>query len=258
MELDDFRKDFKRKVCEEVDLCSEGMGRFLIQTPFTFDDGDHLKIVLKKDEKDNWILTDEGHTFMHLSYEDIDLDTKTRHFIIERFLTANKIKNTEGELVLKIEDGSYGDALYSFIQGIIHISDVTYLKRERVKSAFMEEFRSFIPTQVPEEKITFDYYDPVHDPNALYPVDCFIEAKLRPVFLFAILSDDRCRDVTISILQYEKFGINFSAAAIFENQEEINRKVLARFSDVCEKQFSSLPSAKERFDRYLLNMQIST
>ena len=122
----------------------------------------------------------------------------------------------------------------------------------------MEEFHSFVPTQVPEEKITFDYYDPVHDPNALYPVDCLIEAKPRPVFLFAILNDDRCRDATISILQYEKFGINFSAAAIFENQEEIHRKVLARFSDVCEKQFSSLQSARERFERYRSNMQIGT
>jgi hypothetical protein len=36
---------------------------------------------------------------------------------------------------------------------------------------------------------------------------------------------------------------------IFENQEDVNRKVLARFSDVCEKQFSSL-SARDRIQRY--------
>jgi len=258
MEPDDIKKNFKRKVCEEIDLVSEGMERFLVQTPFTFDDGDHLKIVLKNDRENNWILTDEGHTFMHLSYEDIDLDTKTRHLIIERSLMTYKIKNREGELVLKIEESSYGDALYSFIQGILHISDITYLKRERVRSAFMEEFYSFVPTQVPEEKINFDYHDPVHDQNALYPVDCLIEAKPRPVFLFAILNDARCRDATIAILQFEKFGITFSAAAIFENQEEINRKVLARFSDICEKQFSSLQSAKERFEKYLSNMAVGT
>lgn len=254
MELDNFKKDFKRIVCEEIDLISEGIDRFLVQTPFTFDDGDHLKIVLKKDEGGRWILTDEGHTYMHLSYEDINLDASTRRSVIERSLTAYKINEKEGELVLIIDDTSYGNALYSFIQGVLHISDVTYLKTERVRSLFMEEFRSFVTTQVPEEKITFEYHDPVHDPNSLYPVDCFIEAKLRPVFLFAILNDHKCRDATIAILQFEKFGINFSAAAIFENQEDINRKVLARFSDVCEKQFSSLPSAKERFEKYLSNL----
>lgn len=255
MELDDFRKDFKKKVCEEIDLISEGLGRFLVQTPFTFDDGDHLKIVLKTDENDNWILTDEGHTIMHLSYEEIDLDTKTRHQIIEKSLTTFKINNKEGELILKINNGSYGDTLYSFIQGILHISDVTYLKKERIKSAFGEEFKSFVSSELQEEKVTFDYYDQVHDPHSLYPVDCVIEAKPRPVFLFAILNDDKCRDVTIAILQFEKFGINFTATAVFENQEEINRKVLARFSDVCEKQFSSLQSAKERFNNYLSNFE---
>ncbi len=47
----------------------------------------------------------------------------------------------------------------------------------------------------------------------------------------------------------------FVAGAIFENQEEINRKVLARYSDVCEKQFASLQSAKERFDTYLKGLE---
>jgi hypothetical protein len=194
---------------------------------------------------------------MHLSYEDIDLDTKTRQQIIDTALTTYNIINKEGELILKIEDGWYGDALYSFVQGILHISDVTYLKRERVRSAFMEEFRSFILTQIPEDKIKFDYYDSEHDPNALYPVDCMIDAKPRPIFLFAIQNDDKCRDATIAILQFEKFGIKFTPAAIFERQEEINRKVLARFSDVCEKLFSSLQSARERFRIYLSNIETS-
>ncbi len=254
MKLDGFRKDFKKKVCEEIELLSEGIGRFVVHTPFTFDDGDHLKIILKEDGKNNWILTDEGHTFMHLSYEDIDLDTKTRQIIIDKSLTSFKINNKDGELVLNIIDKSYGDALYSFIQGILHISDVTYLKQERVRSAFKEEFHTFVSSQVTEEKITFDYHDLTHDPNALYPVDCLIEAKPRPIFLFAVLNDDKCRDATIAILQFEKFGINFYAGAIFENQEEINRKVLARFSDVCEKQFSSLQSAKERFEKYFSDL----
>jgi hypothetical protein len=257
MELDDFRTEFKKKICKEIDLRSEGLNRFIVQTPFTFDDGDHLKIILKKDEKKKWTLTDEGHTFMHLTYEKIDLDTKTRQQIIEKSLTSYNVKNCDGELKLPIDNGHYGDSLYSFIQGLLHISDVSYLKREQIKSAFMEEFNTFVSTKLPEETIKLDYCHPEHDPNGLYPVDCYIESKPKPIFLFAILNDDRCRDATIAILQYEKFGINFKAAAVFENQESINRKVLARFSDVCEKQFSSLQSARERFDRYISNVEIS-
>ena len=66
-------EDFKRKVCEMVRLESEGMNRFRVFTPFTFDDGDHLAIVLKRYDK-HWFLSDEGHTYMHLSYELSDRD----------------------------------------------------------------------------------------------------------------------------------------------------------------------------------------
>jgi hypothetical protein len=52
-------------------------------------------------------------------------------------------------------------------------------------------------------------------------------------------------------LQYEKWGLQFKSLAIFEDQEEVSRKAVARFSDVCEKQFSSLVANKERIEKYL-------
>lgn len=243
-------KEFKKKVCEEIELQGEGINRYIVHTPFMFDDGDHIPIILKK-EKDEWFLTDEGHTFMHVSYDEIDIEQGTRSKIIDSVLLSCGITNDEGELIINIKNDAFGDSIYSFIQGLIKITDISYLKQERVKSAFFEDFKIFLEEKIPEGKRKFDYNDSVYDPEKKYAVDCRIDINKRPIFMFAIPNDDRCRDATIKCLQLEKLKISFVASAIFEDQEEINRRVLARFSDVCEKQFSSLQSARERFDSYI-------
>ncbi len=252
MSIETIERDFHEKVSSKIRLTAEGMERFRVFTPFIFDDGDHLDIVLRKDGA-RWVLSDEAHTYMHLTYDidERDLYSGTRQKIISNTLSTFQIEDRDGELVLDVPEERYGDALFSFVQGLLKISDVSYLSRERVLSTFMDDFRTVMSEAIPEERRSFDWSDPEHDPQGMYTVDCRVNGLRRPLFVHALSSDGRTRDATIALLQFERWEMPFRSLAIFEDQESINRKVLARFSDVCEKQFSSLTSNRERIARFL-------
>ena len=252
MTLELVERDFQTKVCAQVDLRSEGVDRYRVFTPFRFDDGDHLPIVLKR-EGDRWILSDEGHTYMHLTYrlDERSLHQGARQEIISNALSAFSVDDRDGELMLSIRDDRYGDALFDFVQAILKISDVTFLSREHVRSAFIDDFISFFEEQVPEPRRQVNWHHPQRDPEGNYPVDCRINGTARPMFVYALPNDRKTRDATISVLQFERWGLSFRTLSIFENQEGINRKVLARFSDVSEKQYSSLAVNKDRITQYL-------
>lgn len=162
------------------------------------------------------------------------------HTVMKSLLRSRPVSNAEGELYIPVRNGSYGDALFNFVQSLLKISDVTYLRRERIKSTFWEDFRHLLEESVPEDRREFNYNDPMHDPENNYQVDCLVNGMPRPLFVFAIPNDNRCHDVTNTLHQFERWEVPFQSAAVFEDQQTISGPVLDRFSDVAGKQFSSI------------------
>lgn len=254
MSKEQIEREFLDKVSGQIRLKEEGLDRYRVFTPFRYDDGDHLVILLKKDvPSGRWVLTDNGHTYMHLTYDldEASLYTGTRQQIISQTLNEFSVSDSDGELNLAIENENYGNSLYDFIQAILRVNDISYLSRERVKSTFLEDFRLFIEEHVPEDRRKFEWHHPKFDPAGSYKVDCRINNMQRPLMIFALNNDNKTRDAIITLLKLETWKIEYRSLSIFENQEEISRNVLARFSDVCDKQYSSLITNKDRISRYL-------
>ena len=252
MLIKSIEQDFIDKVSAKVRVIPDGRDRFRVFTPFRFDDGDHIAITLKK-EQGRWLLSDGGHTYMHLTY-DIDerkLFSGTRGKIISNALSTFKVEDRFGELILEVKDSRFGDALYTFAQALVKMGDVLCLSKEHAQSTFIADFQALFHEVVPEDDRTFDWYDPERDEAKKYTVDCRINGMPEPLFVYALFNNDRIRDATIKLQKVMQWNIPFRPLGIFQDREVANRQVVARFDDVCPVQFSSLEVDRQEIVDYL-------
>ena len=243
----DLERHFSDGVCGQVRIRGDGTDRFRVFAPFLFDDGDHLPIVLKRDHS-RWVLSDEANTLMRLTYEidESDLWKGTRGTIINAAISTFGIENRDGELIRGVTANGYGEAFFAFSQAILQIADVTYLSRDRVKSTFIDDFHRLLSDAAPPDRCDFDWHHPIHDPMAIYGVDCRISGGQSDLVVHALTGDAKTRDATIALHQFATWPITIRSVAIFEDQEKIGRDVLARFSDVSGTQFSSIGPNRQR------------
>jgi hypothetical protein len=66
-----------------------------------------------------------------------------------------------------------------------------------------------------------------------------------PIVLFILPTDKQVLNATINLLQHEKWGLHINSIGIFEKQEDISRKDLAKYSDVSGKQYSNYTGNRE-------------
>lgn len=258
MVAENIEKTFHEKVSGEIRLAPGGVDRYRVLTPFQFDDGDHIVIVLKK-EGGRWILSDEAHTYMRLTYDisEKSLRSGTRQNIISNTLSMFGVEDRSGELIFPVPDERYGDALYSFVQTILKISDVSFLSRgwprtrKRSYPTFKSDFRALMKESVPENRLEFDWFDPERDYQRKHKVDCRINGMRQPIFVHALANDSATRDATIALHKFQQWKILYRPLAIFKDRESINRAVLDRFSEVVDTQFPNISDNRERIIRYL-------
>jgi hypothetical protein len=255
MNLASIRDDFKSRVCEQIDLEQEGEDRFLVVTPFRFEDGDHYVIVLKK-EADKWILTDEASTIMHLSYwmDDKSLEDGAignRRDIMDSSLSSYSVKNRGGELIIPVTESRFGDALFNFIQALTKVNDISFLSRERVASTFMEDLMAFIKEHVDNTRLSFGWSDEERDPKGNYIVDCRVNSMKRPLFVYGVPNETKANLAALSLLRFDKWNVPYQSLGVFEDQESLDPKPVARFTDAVEKSFSNLPGNKDGILRYI-------
>jgi len=251
--LSSIENSFRKAVCGELSLRAEGVDRFRVMNPFVYDDGDRLSIILRKKDG-QWLLSDEASSFMHLSYEmeEKAIESGPRRRIISESLSYFGVENDDGELFVPVEQGDYGSALYSLVQGMLRVADVSLLSREVAKSTFMADLRTFLSEAIPEHRRVFNWAHPSHDPKNLYTVDCYVNGSTSPpIAIYGLASETKVRDATIALHRFESWDLRLFSIGIFDDFGQLKGKPLMRFLDILDKPYTSLVDNKDRIKRKL-------
>jgi hypothetical protein len=121
--------------------------RFVLQTPFQFEDGDGFPIVLER-RADGWRLTDEGSTASHLTVDEVDLTPARLEMLVDIAAGSGfgfdnfALMRTQADIpdVFDIAD---------LVQAIAQLISIRYVTRDRVQHLYRDEVSRFIEQVVP-------------------------------------------------------------------------------------------------------------
>lgn len=235
-------------LCSTVRFIERQPGLYMLETPFTFPDGDHYPIYVRELPMGGVRLSDGGHTFLHLSYEnDVSAFRQgTRGRLLEQIVNETGIHEEAGEFFLEVSMDGVAEGVFRLGQGLTKVYDLIFLNRARVKSTFYDDLNTVLLNILPEEKMTRDYIETRMENAADYPIDYFTPGKNNaPLYLFGVPNRDKARLVTITLERLLRHGLEFESILVFENQQEMPRQDLARLSNVGGEMVASLDASDD-------------
>lgn len=253
MDTDELLYELQGKICRSFDVVERGEGRYVIRSPFHFDDGDAYVVALEETSK-GWRLSDYGHTFMYLSYtlSEAQWSRGKRGEIVRRTLKQHGIENRGGELVMP--DVSYenvGERAIGFFHAISKITDIKYLTRKRQKKTFGEEFKTYIRKNVPRDRVDFDWVYAKKDTQAKYPVDARIRDKSRPLFVYALSTTSRTKDAALAEHMFRDWDVQHQAVGVLEPDAKVTQKSLDNLKDAGTELFTGLDADDNGLAAYI-------
>lgn len=252
-DLDEINERLCRGLCGGVRLVARPNGRAMLETPFTFPDGDGYPVYVEPTRTGGVRLTDGGNTLMRLSYESEPegLRKGARARLLEQVLRENGFEEDRGEFFLESSLDGMGDAVFRFGQGVTRIHDILFLNRGRASNDFYEKLQRMLKEILTPERVEEDYLEPRLPSAEDYRIDYHVPRKGGDsLFVFGIANRDKARLTTIILERLLRHDVPFDSLLVFDDQQQVPRRDLARLSNVGGEMVASL-DAREDLERKL-------
>ena len=85
---------------------------------------DEIHLILKRKDG-RWIITDEAHTLMWLSYEGLDI-SGTCWDVLDTALSSNSVSFDDGRMYIDCTGRDAGQCLVSMVRAVLRTADLLY------------------------------------------------------------------------------------------------------------------------------------
>jgi hypothetical protein len=227
--------------CADADIAADGQA-VRVSLPMYENDGDGITVWIEN-TLGGWRITDRGTTLMRLSYHmDIDqLSEGQRGKVFDGILSAQGIRNEEGELVLEAPEAQLGRALLDYGRAALQVGDIKLWSRSRVASTFYDDLAQVLRGIVGPDRLKRDYIVPNVPNAAQYPVDfCVAPDAPRPLFVFGVPNRDKARLATIVLQYLQQHGVDFESLVVPSELEAIPRADFRRLLNAANDMVDSI------------------
>ncbi|MDP8237820.1 MAG: DUF1828 domain-containing protein [Candidatus Hatepunaea meridiana] len=242
--MNDFLTLLRTQFNNHVALKEKRPGIFQLLAPLFHEDGDMVDIFLEwtSEEQNTIRVCDYGLSIMRLSYT-YEIDTQNKERIFHRILKDNRIKEDNGNLYIIAKPGNLYPAIMQLAHVISKVTNMSYFKREVIKSLFYEMLTEFINESLLKYNPTHRFF-PIHQRDDL-EVDYKFDVNSRPIYLFGVKDDAKARLTTISCLEFERAKIPFKSVVVHEDFNSLSKKDRSRITNTVDKQYTSLETFTE-------------
>ena len=227
------------------DIYERRPGKYQLIVPILHEDGDMVDIYLQDSPlgDDHVRICDFGMTLMRLSYT-YDVTTDARRRIFDSILVNNGVHDDEGNLYLDMSANRLYEGILQFAGCAQKVCNMRYWSREIVRSAFYDDIKAFVTTEL-------GLFQPVADKspipeNPIFSVDWFLTHKDRAFYVFGVRGNDKAKNVAIALLEFQKADLPFISLVVHENMEELGRRERQYLTRNADTQYPAIGDFRDR------------
>ncbi len=244
MDIDSLVASLNHVSAKSFDFYQRRSGNYQLIVPVFHEDGDMIDIYLMDSPKgEGYVrICDFGMTLMRLSYT-YDINTDVKQGIFDSILTNSRVHNSDGNLHLDASLDMLYEGILQFAGCVQKVCNMRYWNREIVRSAFYEDLRSYITTEL-------TCFEPTADQSPLpdYPisVDWSLMRNNRNFYVFGVRGNDKAKNVAIALLEFQKAELPFISLVVHEDIEALGRKESLYLTKNADTQYPVLNDFQEK------------